>query len=283
MEQSARIGSVEIELRNVGTVHLKLPVNDVKQLMEFVRTISTGWASEKSSQEDSARVRSIAISSRAEHPTTLQASGSAQPRRLAPSPIQQTETERRRQAIEQRIDDLESKIASLIEMNKELIQSLSPEKRNREPRIPSQGTKYFEVLQELVERFGSNTFEGNQVSSEKRHVLSILNNKYNALEVVETRGRTNIYRIRKEIMERILTTGGTSTIVEIRGKDRKSCDAFLETNQKRYPGFTYAFIEGNGLRQKYRLFFKDSSVQLSVTSNLSRFVGSKTNLIVREA
>jgi len=258
-------------------------VNDVKQLMEFVRTISTGWASEKSSQEDSARVRSIAISSRSEHPTALQVSDAAQPRRLAPSPIQQTETERRRQAIEHRIDDLESKIASLIEMNKELIQSLSPEKRNREPRIPSQGTKYFEVLQELVERFGSNTFEGNQVSSEKRHVLSILNNKYNALEVVETRGRTNIYRIRKEIMERILTTGGTSTIVEIRGKDRKSCDAFLETNQKRYPGFTYAFIEGNGLRQKYRLFFKDSSVQLSVTSNLSRFVGSKTNLIVREA
>ena len=281
MEQSARIGNVEIELRNVGTVHLKLPVDDVKQLMEFVRTLSNEWASEKVAQED-APVRSISISGRNNPSGSPPIPQPTQARRIVPT-MQQNETERRRQAIEQRIDELESKIASLIEMNKELIQSLSPGKENREPRIPSQGTKYFEVLQELVERFGSSTFEGSQVSSDKRHVLSILNNKYNALEVVETRGRTNIYRIRKAIMERILTTGGRSTIVEIRGKDRKSCEAFLETNQKRYPGFTYAFIEGNGLRQKYRLFFKDSSVQLSVTSNLSRFVGSKTNLIVREA
>ena len=84
-------------------------------------------------------------------------------------------------------------------------------------------------------------------------------------------------------MQRILSNDGTSNIIEIRGKDRKTCDAFLETNQKRYPGFTFAFLEGNGLRQKYRLFFKDSSVQLSVTANLGRFVGPKTNLIVREA
>ena len=38
---TTRVGSVEIELRNIGTVHLKLPVSDVKQLMEFIKGIST--------------------------------------------------------------------------------------------------------------------------------------------------------------------------------------------------------------------------------------------------
>ena len=43
MEHVTKIGSVEIELRNVGTIHLKLPVSDVKQLMDFIKSISTGW------------------------------------------------------------------------------------------------------------------------------------------------------------------------------------------------------------------------------------------------
>jgi len=272
----SRIGSVEIELRNIGTVHLKLPVSDVKQLMDFIKGISAqppGLRPGASPIE----VKSVGLdgeeTSRPELPGKI------------PLPVgpENPDVSQRREVIEGRIETLEDKIASLIDMNKQLIESLNPENESREPKIPSSGTKYHEVLQEIVQRFGNKTFEGNQVTEEKRHVLSILNNKYNALEVVETRGRTNIYQVRKEIMQRILSNDGTSNIVEIRGKDKKTCDAFLETNQKRYPGFTFAFLEGNGLRQKYRLFFKDSSVQLSVTANISRFVGPKTNLIVREA
>jgi len=282
MEHATRIGSVEIELRNVGTIHLKLPVSDVKQLMDFIKSISTGWQGSGARPEERGAIEVKSFGIEGEAPPAKPAGQEATPEVEKPVP-QGAEVEKRREAIEGRIEALEGKIASLIDMNKQLIESLNPEKKSREPRIPSAGTKYHEVLQELVQRFGSKTFEGNQVSDEKRHVLSILNNKYNALEVVETRGRTNIYQIRKEIMQRILSNEGTSNIVEIKGKDRKSCDAFLETNQKRYPGFTYAFLEGNGMRQKYRLFFKDSAVQLSVTSNLGRFVGNKTNLIVREA
>jgi len=280
---NTRIGSVEIELRNVGTVHLKLPVSDVKQLMDFIKGISNGWQTTGVRGTDRPfQVRSVGIDG--ERMPLKPGEPAHRPMEISksvegPSP----DVEKRREAIEGRIETLESKIASLIDMNKQLIESLNPDRESIEPRIPSVGTKYHEVLQEIVQRFGNKRFEGNQISDDKRHVLSILNNKYNALEVVETRGRTNIYQVRKEIMQRILANDGTSNIVEIRGKDRKTCDAFLETNQKRYPGFTFAFLEGNGLRQKYRLFFKDSAVQLSVTSNLGRFVGSKTNLIVREA
>ncbi len=275
---TTRFGSVEIELRNIGTVVLKLPVSDMKQLTEFIRNISATTQTRGPGIQDGIEVRSVGMEQEAPAslPSRHETAGPAQA-------DQGQEVEKRREAMEGRIITLEDKIASLIDMNKQLIESLNPESKSREPRIPSAGTKYHEVLQELVQRFGNKTFEGNEVTDEKRHVLSILNNKYNALEVVETRGRTNIYQVKKEIMERILASEGTSNIIEIRGKDRKSCDSFLETNQKRYPGFTYAFLEGNGLRQKYRLFFKDSSVQLSITGNLSRFVGSKTNLIVREA
>jgi len=284
-QHGAKIGSVEIELRDVGTVHLKLPVSDVKQLMDFVKSISEGWQA-SGRGEGSMAVRSALIE-RERRP--LQAGAAAQKpgeQKLGeplPARAPRLDISSRQDAIDSRIKILEEKIASLIEMNRQMLESLSPPAKSSEPRIPSSGTKYYEVLQEIVTRFGFQKFEGRQVTQEKRHVLSILNNKYNALEVVETRGRTNIYQVRKEILERILASDGTSTIVEIRGKDRKSCDAFLETNQKRYPGFTYAFIEGNGLRQRYRLFFKDRSVQVSVTSNLGRFVGNKTNLIVREA
>jgi len=252
--QGRRIGSVEIELRNVGTVHLKLPVSDVKQLMDFIKNISNGWQSNDSQSQTPIKVKEG-----------------------------KDKIVQRREMIEGRIDTLEEKIATLVDMNRKLIENLNPDDEDSEPKIPSSGTKYNSVLQDLVERFGNDTFTGRDVADDERHVLSILNNKYNALEVAETQGRTNIYRVRKEVMQRILASEGTSNIIEIRGKDRKSCDAFLDTNQKRYPGFTYAFLEGNGLRQKYRLFFKDNSVQLSVTSNLGRFVGNKTNLIVREA
>jgi hypothetical protein len=273
---TSRIGSVEIELRNIGTVHLKLPVSDVKQLMDFIKGISTNQQPGLRPGESPIEVKSVGIDR--EGPKKLET-----PRRL-PTPVNESsEATNRREVIEGRIETLEDKIASLIDMNKQLIDSLNPDSESREPKIPSAGTKYHDVLQEIVQRFGNKNFEGNEITEDKRHVLSILNNKYNALEVVETRGRTNIYQVRKEIMQRILSNDGTSNIIEIRGKDRKTCDAFLETNQKRYPGFTFAFLEGNGLRQKYRLFFKDSSVQLSVTANLSRFVGPKTNLIVREA
>ncbi len=275
---ATRIGSVEIELRNIGTIHLKLPVSDVKQLMDFIKGISNGQLAE--SGPGDIEVKSVGIERRIAGETKEEAP--VQPG-AEEKPEGAERLGRRKDVIEGRIETLEEKIANLIDMNRDLIESLKPGEERKEPRIPSAGTKYHEVLQELVQRFGNKTFEGNQVSDDKRHVLSILNNKYNALEVVETRGRTNIYQVRKEIMQRILSSDGTSNLVEIRGKDRKTCDAFLETNQKRYPGFTYAFLEGNGLRQRYRLFFKDSSVQLSVTANLGRFVGSKTNLIVREA
>ncbi len=277
-----RIGSVEIELRNIGTVHLKLPVNDVKQLMDFIKNISNGWQPTGQHPGDTAiQVKSLGIDR--EGPSLKPGERVVREVEAEETYPQSVDVGKRREVIEGRIEGLEGKIASLIDMNKHLIESLNPENENKEPKIPSAGTKYHDVLQELVQRFGNNKFEGNEVTDEKRHVLSILNNKYNALDVVETRGRTNIYLIRKEIMQRILANDGTSNIVEIRGKDRRSCDAFLETNQKRYPGFTFAFLEGNGLRQKYRLFFKDNSVQLSITANLGRFVGTKTNLIVREA
>jgi hypothetical protein len=275
--QERRIGNVEIELRNVGTVHLRLPVSDVKQLMDFIKNISNGWQSNDSQSQAPIKVKSVGIDDEE------QSSEGARARQISEATEGQEKIVQRREMIEGRIDTLEEKIATLVDMNRKLIENLNPDDEDSEPKIPSSGTKYNSVLQDLVERFGNDTFTGRDVADDERHVLSILNNKYNALEVAETQGRTNIYRVRKEVMQRILASEGTSNIIEIRGKDRKSCDAFLDTNQKRYPGFTYAFLEGNGLRQKYRLFFKDNSVQLSVTSNLGRFVGNKTNLIVREA
>ncbi len=275
MVETKRIGSVEIELSDIGTVHLKLPVSDVKQLMEFIQNISNGWQSPQRQSSNGIKVKSVDVQEGEDE--------DQQDERSAQQDAGDERVRRRRKEIEGRIGTLEEKIGNLIEMNQKLIQNLNPEDDEQEPKIPSSGTKYHSVLQELVERFGNDTFTGRDVAEDDRHVLSILNNKYNALKVTETQGRTNIYKVRRGVMQKILASEGTSNIIEIRGKDKKSCDAFLDTNQKRYPGFTYAFLEGNGLRQKYRLFFKDNSVQLSVTSNLGRFVGNKTNLIVREA
>jgi hypothetical protein len=130
-------------------------------------------------------------------------------------------------AIDQRVRELETTANHLIDTGQQLLESLRQtqeaerERRGsgeREPWIPRPKTKYYEVLQDLVERFGGERFESSQIHLDRRHMVSILRNKYNALEVVDTRGRTQIYTIRKEILEKVYTNLPGSIIVEI-------CDA----------------------------------------------------------
>ncbi len=257
------LGSLQIEVTGTGTARIMLILEDPRQLVAFIRAIAS-WQRRT--------LRNLTEG--------LDPGSSGIPIESVPEA-----REPARRDVVGRISEVEKNLDKIVNLDTELVELLAQGKgvKKREARIPSPGTMYHKVLLELVDRFGGSKFESSQVADEKRHVLSILSNKYGALEVAETRGRTNVYRIRRETMESILHREGRCSIVEIAGKDRQSCDAFLDSMQEPYPGFTYSFLEKRGTRQRYRLLFWDRSTQLALTAKLGRFVGDKSNLILREA
>jgi hypothetical protein len=197
-------------------------------------------------------------------------------------------------AIDQRVRELETTANHLIDTGQQLLESLRQTQeaererrgsREREPWIPRPNTRYYEVLQDLVERFGGERFESSQIPLDRRHVVSILKNKYNALEVVDTRGRTQIYTIKKEILEKIYTNLPGSIIVEIWGKGRDICDAFLaaEKNQR---GLRWVCTEDTGYKQRYCLALnstpdRHTADRPQVISDLNKWVGEDARLVIK--
>jgi hypothetical protein len=188
--------------------------------------------------------------------------------------------EERSKQVEERMDRLETKMTSLVQLTEKVTDSLSPlgGRRKDEVRIPSRGTKYNDVLRELTLRYGSAPFESTCVPESQRHILSILNNRYNALRVVDNRGRTNIYGVKEEIVQAVFSEEGECVGVEIRGKPREVVERALKTNKDSYPKFSYFYKDGAGQRHRYTLIFGDATVKVSVMENLSRSVGNHRNM-----
>ncbi len=182
--------------------------------------------------------------------------------------------------LEERIERIEEKISKLVDISEELSQCVAPSGKEDqdEVKIPSNGTKYNRVLKDLALEFGGSTFDSTSIPESERHILSILNNRYNALEVVDNRGRTNIYSIREDVIHEIFSEEGECIDVEIRGKPRKVVERVLRSNKDNYPKFSYVLKEGADQRQVYTLIFGDRSVKVSVMENLSRSVGSNRNM-----
>lgn len=275
---AGRIGNVQIQLTGLGAIHLSLALSDVGELMSFLNKIMRAWHTDHPRGSGSlAETRSPGSPS-----GTIGArfgwTGNLAPAAVAgPSDT----VDRPGEAMEARIRGLEERVEGLVRMSERLIECLARGNTGNAVGIPSPGTKYGEFLGEIFDRFGGARFQSRQVAGGKRHILSILRNQYGALEVVETRGRANIYQLRRQVVERILGSCGVSSLVEVRGKDRGSCDAFFGANRERNPDFAFSFLEGTGVRQRYLLLFKGRPVQLSVMADLSRFVGERRNLVLQ--
>jgi len=234
---------LEVEVKRDGTVRLLFPSLDERSLMQVVRSLP-----HINTDRRGQNVLAGAV-------------------------------ERRSRLLEERMQRIEEKVSSLVEITEKIVDSLGNSgSKKRGVRIPSRGTKYNEVLRRLTLEHGSEPFDSSTVPESERHILSILNNRYNALEVIENRGRTNIYRVREEIIHKIFSEEGECLNIEIRGKSREVVERALRSNKETYPKFNYVYREGADMRHVYTLIFGDPSVKLSVMENLSRSVGSQRNM-----
>ncbi len=188
--------------------------------------------------------------------------------------------EARSRQLEERVERIESKISSLVGITEQIMECLKPAsaRSKDQVRVPSSGTKYNEVLRKLTLDHGGAPFESSCVPESERHILSILNNRYNALQVIGNRGRTNIYKVREEIIQKIFADEGECINVEIRGKPREIVERALKSNKDAYPKFSYIYREGADQRHLYTLVFGDPTVKVSVMENLSRSVGNHRNM-----
>lgn len=247
---------LEVEMKRDGTMRMIFPSLDDRTLMQLVQSLPQ-------LQGDMARDEAGAHELRTRVPRLLEA---------------------RSKQLEERIGRIENKISSLVTITEEITDSIKlPGRRKDEVRVPSNGTKYNEVLRRLTLKYGGAPFESTCVPESERHILSILNNRYNALDVTDNRGRTNIYRVREEIISSIFSEQGECINIEIRGKTKDVVERALKTNKDNYPKFSYIYREGADQRHLYTLIFGDPSVKVSVMENLSRSVGNHRNLKIYSA
>ena len=234
---------LEVEVKRDGTVKLLFPSLDERSLMQVVRSLPH--------MNMDRRGQSVLAGA----------------------------VERRSRLLEERMQRIEDKVSSLVQITESIVESLgSVASKRKGVRIPSKGTKYNEVLRKVTLKHGSEPFDSSTLPESERHILSILNNRYNALEVFENRGRTNIYRVKEEIIHKIFSEEGECLNIEVRGKTRDAVERALKSNKEAYPKFNYVYREGADQRHVYTLIFGDPSVKVSVMENLSRSVGSNRNM-----
>ncbi len=244
---------LEVEMKRDGTVKMSFPSLDDATLMQLVQSLPQ-------LQGDVARLgRNDAEELSRKVPALFEA---------------------RSKQLEERVERIEGKISNLVGITEQIMDCLKPAsaRARDQVRVPSTGTKYNEVLRRLTLAHGGAAFESTCVPESERHILSILNNRYNALQVTGNRGRTNIYKVREEIIRRIFSNEGECINVEIRGKPREIVERALKTNRDAYPKFSYIYREGADQRHLYTLVFGDPTVKVSVMENLSRSVGNHRNM-----
>jgi hypothetical protein len=247
---------LEVEMKRDGTVRMVFPSLNDETLIELMRSIPQLKGD---------------IATADKGPDTCEEEVRARVPRLF-----QTKSRK----LEERISSIEEKMSKLVEITENLAGSLETSGKGNgdDVRVPSNGTKYNRVLRDMALEFGGGEFDSTSVPESERHILSILNNRYNALDVVDNRGRTNIYRVREQVIRKIFSEEGECINIEIRGKPREVVERTLKSNKDNYPKFSYMLKEGAAQRQVYTLIFGDPSVKVSVMENLSRSIGNHRNM-----
>ena len=151
-------------------------------------------------------------------------------------------TQNRIQALSSRFGDLETSIGQLVDINKELAEVLAHREEEKKMHLPARGTKYFQRLWELCSAHLDSTFTSDDVPEKERHILSILKNEYDVLEVAEKKGRRNFYRVKPEIARQLLKEQGHwfSIVIDPARRDetdsmivreRETCEFLLDVRE----------------------------------------------------
>ena len=107
-----------------------------------------------------------------------------------------------------RLMRLEETVDQLIETHRTLMNAIEAKNRSAKRKLmPSPNTKYFDFLVYLEETFKGSEFTSDEIPQKSRHILSILNTEYRALDVVSKRGRTNVYKIAPEARKELQVKG----------------------------------------------------------------------------
>jgi len=140
------------------------------------------------------------------------------------------------QALSSRFEDLEASIGQLITINKELADALAERREGKRMHLPARGTKYYRRLWELCSSHLDGEFTSDDVPPKERHILSILKNEYDVLEVAERKGRRNFYRIRGEVARQLLKDRGHWFSLPVDPQTRSRTDSLIsaETGKTRF-------------------------------------------------
>ncbi len=159
------------------------------------------------------------------------------------------------QALSSRFEDLEASIGELVGVNKELAEVLLQRKDQKRARLPAQGTKYFQRLWQLCAAHLDTSFTSDDLPAKERHILSILKNEYDVLEVAEKKGRRNFYQVKPEIARQLMKLKGHwfSVIVDAEGRART--ESLVSQEMGRTPFLTDSREGESGMI--YEFYFPD--------------------------
>ena len=164
-------------------------------------------------------------------------------------------TQTRLQALSTRFEGLEASIGELVGINKELAQALMDKGEEKRARLPARGTKYYDRLWRLCSAHLDGTFTSDDVPSKEKHILSILKNEYDVLEVALRKGRRNYYRIKPEIARNLLRDQGHWFSVTIDPERQGDAD-LLVAGEKENSDFLLDVSEGES-GPVYDFYFPD--------------------------
>jgi hypothetical protein len=150
----------------------------------------------------------------------------------------------RLQALSTRFEDLETSIGDLVIINKELSEALKQQRESRGTHLPARGTKYHDRLWSLCQTYQDGTFTSDEVPQNERHILTILKNEYDVLEVASKKGRRNFYRIKADITRSLIKEMGHWFSTSIGMDERERVDSVIADERSR-TNFILDILEGD--------------------------------------
>ena len=177
-----------------------------------------------------------------------------------------TFTQVRVESLSSRFSQLEESIAHLIEVNRQLAAALG-QKRERKMKLPAKGTKYLDLLWRLCSKYLDGIFTSEEVPERQRHILSILKNEYDVLEVAERKGRRNFYRIRQPVVRMLLEQMGSTFSIKLNEDLGPQIDQLIAQAKEKISFLVDVSKEDSKLL--YRFYLPDPSAAQSLKEQLA--------------
>jgi len=175
-------------------------------------------------------------------------------------------TQVRVESLSSRFSQLEQSIAHLIEVNRQLAAALG-QKRERKMKLPAKGTKYLDLLWRLCSKYLDGIFTSEEVPERQRHILSILKNEYDVLEVAERKGRRNFYRIRLPVVKMLVEQIGTTFSIRLDEELAPQVDQLIA--QAREKTSFLVDVSKEDSKVEYRFYVPDASAAESLKEQLA--------------